>query len=318
METAKAAGNAGHMMVAHRLIGVCRHNLGDHESGRAELESVLRQYDPAVHRPLAFHFGQDQRVAALAFLSLMLWLQGYPDQALKTSRNAVAEARSFGHANSIGYSLAYGACAVAQLCGEHQAEEELAGMLLRFAEDHALDLWRAFGQAHQGSVLISRGAYADGVARLREGIAGFEETRSGLRRPVHLAMLAFGLGKAGQPDEGLAVIDAALAECERNEERWCLPELLRMKGALLLMADRSGQAGAAEALFRQALDRSLAQRTPAWTLRSAVSLARLLRTGKSYRVLEDAYGSFSEGFGTADLRRARMLLDEQNPAAQSA
>ncbi|HEY0524982.1 MAG TPA: adenylate/guanylate cyclase domain-containing protein [Stellaceae bacterium] len=318
METAAASGNTGHMMVAHRLIGVCRHNLGDHESGRAELETVLRQYEPGLHRPLAFHFGQDQHVAALAFLSLVLWLQGYPDQALKMSRSAVAEARSFGHANSIGYSLAYGACAIAQLCGEHQVEEELAGMLLRFAEDHALDLWHAFGLAHQGSVLISRGAYADGVARLRAGVAGFEETRSGLRRPVHLAMLAYGLGKVGQPGEGLAVIDAALAECEQNEERWCLPELLRMKGVLLLTADRTGQAGAAADLFRQSLDRSRSQRTPAWTLRAAYSLARLVPNDENYRILEAAYGCFSEGFGTADLRRARMLLDEQNPAAQSA
>jgi class 3 adenylate cyclase len=315
MQTATASGNTGHMMVAHRLIGVCRHNLGDQESGRAELEAVLRQYEPGLHRPLAFHFGQDQRVAALSFLSLVLWLQGYPDQALRMSRSAVAEARSFGHANSIGYSLAYGACAVAQFCGDERAEEELAGMLLHFAEDHALDLWHAFGLAHQGSVLIKRGAYAEGIARLREGIAGFEETRSGLRRPVHLAMLAYGLGKSKQPDEGLAVIDTALAECERNEEHWCLPELLRIKGVLLLTKDRSGQAEAAADLFRQSLDRSRAQRTPAWTLRAAFSLARLSRTDESYRVLEGAYGSFSEGFGTADLRRARMLLDEHNPAA---
>ena len=63
----------------------------------------------------------------------------------------------------------------------------------------------------------------------------------------------------------------------------------------------------------RSLDRDRAQRAPAWELRTAISIALLKReqgqTEKGREVLA-AYARFTEELDTADLKRARRLLDE--------
>jgi predicted ATPase len=53
--------------------------------------------------------------------------------------------------------------------------------------------------------------------------------------------------------------------------------------------------------------------TLAWELRAAISLARLWqsqgRSREARDLLARVYGRFTEGFGTADLREAKRLID---------
>ena len=74
--------------------------------------------------------------------------------------------------------------------------------------------------------------------------------------------------------EGLAVINEAIARCERTEERWSMAELLRVKGELLWLQG-TPNAAAAEEHFLQALDWARRQGALSWELRCATSLARL-------------------------------------------
>jgi predicted ATPase len=105
----------------------------------------------------------------------------------------------------------------------------------------------------------------------------------------------------------------AIARSERTEERWAMAELMRVKGELLLLQGAPGAAAAAEDHFRQALDWAR-QQGAFWKLRAATSLARLLRDrdriDEARDLLAPIYDRFTEGFGTADLRAARLLLDE--------
>ena len=69
----------------------------------------------------------------------------------------------------------------------------------------------------------------------------------------------------------------------------------------------------AEAYFHQALDVARRQEAKALELRAAMSLARLWRQqGKrqeAHDLLAPTYGWFTEGFDTADLQEARVLLE---------
>jgi adenylate cyclase len=69
----------------------------------------------------------------------------------------------------------------------------------------------------------------------------------------------------------------------------------------------------AEACFQRALEVSRHQQARSWELRAATSLARLWqqlgRTADARALLEDIYGWFEEGYGTADLIEAKVLLD---------
>jgi predicted ATPase len=89
--------------------------------------------------------------------------------------------------------------------------------------------------------------------------------------------LAEALGRARQTAHGLATIDEALARSERSEERWCVAELLRIKGELVILQGASGANRAAEEHFRQSLDWSRQQEVLSWELRTTTSFARLLR-----------------------------------------
>ena len=70
----------------------------------------------------------------------------------------------------------------------------------------------------------------------------------------------------------------------------------------------------AEDSFRTALAIAREQGTRGYELRAATSLARLWgkqgRREEACHLLTPLYGSFTEGFDTADLKEAKQLLDE--------
>jgi predicted ATPase len=110
----------------------------------------------------------------------------------------------------------------------------------------------------------------------------------------------------------LELIDECVDQIERPEsqEREWLPEVLRIKAAIVR---RLGREDEAVALLRASIDCARAQQAKSWELRSATNLAALLcRRGEhaaARALLEPVYLWFTEGFETADLREAKALLD---------
>jgi predicted ATPase len=92
---------------------------------------------------------------------------------------------------------------------------------------------------------------------------------------------------------------------------WFVPELLRVKGELL--AARDPDDPAVEACLRRGTEMAREQGALFWELHIAHSLARLRvgqgRSANARLILAPVYGRFTEGFGTADLRAVRALLD---------
>jgi predicted ATPase len=92
-----------------------------------------------------------------------------------------------------------------------------------------------------------------------------------------------------------------------------MPEVLRLKGELLILQNESN-AAVAEDCFLRSLDWARRQGALSWELRTATSLARLRRDQgrrrEAFDLLASVYGRFTEGFGTADLQSAKRLLDE--------
>ena len=128
-------------------------------------------------------------------------------------------------------------------------------------------------------------------------------------------LLAEAYARAGVPDRGLA----ALAEIpEDSPETVYSSEIHRCRGELLLS---QGQAHGPEAenCFRTALDLARRGARRSLELRAASSLGRLLqRQGKredARHLVAEIYFGFTEGFDTADLRDAKMLLDELSTAS---
>jgi hypothetical protein len=82
----------------------------------------------------------------------------------------------------------------------------------------------------------------------------------------------------------VAVVGEAEGHAEATGEHYCIPDILRLRGELLLIEGSADAIPAPEACFRRALDRARAQRARAPELRVATSYARLLqRRGAEHR-----------------------------------
>ena len=305
--------NPAELLVGERMVGVSLHYLGDQANARRHLERMLSRYVTPAHRSHAIRFQYDQQVAARMILARILWLQGFPDQALRTAQENVEDARAIDHALSLCYALE-AACLVPLWIADLPAAERSVAMLLDHSARHALTVWHARGRCLNGVLLIKRGEIGGGLRLLRDALEELGETGFVPHHTALLGTLAQGLAGSGEIAQGLATIDEALARSERDEEYWCIAELLRIKGELVMLAGGSGAGPAAEGQFQQALDWARRQGALSLELRGATGLARRWhgrgQTGPARELLAPVYGQFTEGLDTADLRAAKALLDQ--------
>jgi len=247
-------------------------------------------------------------------LGWALWFLGYPEQALRRARAALALAREIAHAPSIEIALN---CLtfLHQHRRDASATQQSADEMIALATEQGLPLWLALETMLHGWALVEQGQSDEGIAEMRRGLAGYQAIGSELNVPYFLGLLAEANGKTKQPDEGLALLTEALAMVDKNRECAWEAELYRLKGMLTLQAGGRSPAAKfdeAEGYFRDALAIAGRQQAKSWELRTAIRLAQLWRRQDKQqdarRKLAETYGWFTEGFGTKDLREAKALL----------
>jgi adenylate cyclase len=130
-------------------------------------------------------------------------------------------------------------------------------------------------------------------------------------RPYYLLLHADALRRSGRIDEAAQRLEAAATVSLATAQRMFEPELHRLRGELLLDADRL-QGEAAREAFEKALAEARRQGASLLELRAAHSLAAWLagegRMPEARAVLEPVVGGVSEGLETPDVREAAALL----------
>jgi predicted ATPase len=299
---------------------------------------VVARHEPQQHTALAFRLGYDPGIYARAVESWVLWLLGYPEQALRRSREALTLAREQSHPFTLALTLATVAV-LQQLRREGEATLEHVKASLALSTEHGFPYLRTIATVREGWALARVGRMEQGLGQMRQGLDALRATGTELLRPYHLALLAEACGSCGEIEAGVCALEEAMVAADQHAERFYEAELHRLKGDLLLQKfAESGFAPApteihtghavdarssrwaplqieADACFQRALDIAQRQGARSLELRAAMSRYRLwyqLGNGAEARhLLTQVYDWFTEGFETVDLRQARGLLEGQ-------
>ena len=301
------------VLIARRVAGSILHAMGDQPTAREHVERLVPA-DFTGHRRLhivRYHF--DQRVVTQCYHARILWLRGFADEALRVVSDVVDYAGAADHVVSHAFALFEAACPIALLAGNLASVERYVTSIRQLSVKHAISAWGVWSQCYEGMFLIRRDKRIAGVRVLRAALDALPAAAFHLHVNWFRGELAEGLAAVGRIVEGLSVIDDAVARADSLGQRWCLPELLRKKGELLLLRDAPADDAAAENCFVNGIEVARRQEALSWELRGALSLARLWhgqgRAAQARNLLRPVYDRFREGLGTSDLIAAKRFLN---------
>jgi predicted ATPase len=159
--------------------------------------------------------------------------------------------------------------------------------------------------------MITNGLVTEGTALMRAALSSLRVTGDEEFMPHSLGLLAEAQAKLQETLQALSLVRDALARVTRTGERLFEADLHRLAGDLLVALMQPDQA---QECFHRAIAVARGQDARLWELRAAISLARLWRDqgrrADAYDLLAPVYGWFTEGFDTADLKDAKVLLGE--------
>ena len=313
LRSAEDRGDAAARVTGHRTVGAALCQLGRLAESRDHLEAALALYDPVRDRSSTLVYAIDSRVVCLSWLSLVLVVLGYPEQALAQNGEALAYARELAHPSTTAVALAPMGCVLHQLLRDRRNAGEQAEAAIALAREHGFPHYLAAGRIVRGWTLADAGPAEEGIAEIRRGLADYGATGAEMWSPYFRGLLAEVQGRAGRAAVSLDLASEAVDQAERMEAQWIEADLHRLRGELLLALPEP-ERPAAEACFLRALAVAREQGARWWELRAATSLARLWRDqargGEARDLLAPIHGWFTEGFGTVDLREAEALLRE--------
>jgi tetratricopeptide (TPR) repeat protein len=257
----------------------------------------------------------DDRAMARALLARALWLQGFPERARHEAQASLGEVRGSDHPLTLCRVLFYGMGRIAPMTGDFAAAETAIASIIESATRAAAPFWTTAGQFLRGKLLVERRQFAEGLAVLREAFDTCNQTGWRLSYPEFMGSFALALAGLGRLDDAHDAVGKAIEAAGEGEDdqQWYVPELLRIKGEVLLEQSADQAVQAAEACFDQAAEIAREQGALFWELRAALSAARVRvsqedRAGAA-QLLQPVCDRFTEGFDTPDLREAKLLLD---------
>ncbi|MGB6795317.1 MAG: AAA family ATPase [Xanthobacteraceae bacterium] len=305
--TADDADDELRLQAHHSAWATCLFS-GDPAAARDHCEVGRQLYDPERHRlHRQLYGGHDPGICAGNFAAQVHWLLGFSEQGLMLGNHALALAERIAHPFSFAITLQF-----YSMLHLERGEPELA--LQRLAAAEALAAEQRFGfvlepQLLRGAALTAQGAFAEAGACLRAGLAS--RTGATRMRCYGLAQLANVLARQGEHAAALAAARDGLSNGEKTGQRQWEAELRRLEGIALSGLNRLEEGQSA---LEEAMRVARGQQAKVYELRAATNLARLWgeqdRRAEAHDLLAPVYGWFTEGFGTADLKEAKALLDE--------
>jgi predicted ATPase/DNA-binding winged helix-turn-helix (wHTH) protein len=318
LEAERIAGSIGDtagIAGAKALVGVSYHLIGNQTDAQAHLEEgVLGNAALRSAQPGHFAYSRTPQIP----LARVLWLRGFPDQAIECVRpltGAAAPRDVVMHCIALCWSAS-----LFGWVGDWATVETMATRLATHAGMHGLAPYQAVSAGFRAQAMIARGELKPGIELLHTALPRLHADRYELYASAFVSELSQALAALGQLPQALKVLHETIASIEPEGGTFDMPELLRLRGEL---EARGGDIEAAEESLAASVALAEQQGALSWRLRTEMSFATLRRQqgmAKPLEVLAQTYARFSEGFDTADLKAARRMLDEtvaKQPERQS-
>lgn len=319
LHLAERSQDAQRILFAHSILGAARWMRGELALARTHTDKAVAGYDRRSHDPLDVVLGIDAGVMSLAWQAMVLWLQGYPDQAAQHLQEALAAAGDGNYSTTLVFARSLAGLLLFLFGRDTEAaRQQIEALRLVNAKGlpvgawaDSLVTWASLGGKHDQA----------GLQKLRQAMETFRSLGTGAGHGAQLLFLAQRYAHAGQVSAGLDTLAEALAWVEKSGVHALEAEAHRMRGELLLI-DQPPPPDAvhlAEACFRNAIAIARGQGARWWELRATISLCRLLEENgtstdesraEAHRMLSELYSGFSEGFATRDMQEARRLLEQ--------
>jgi predicted ATPase len=242
---------------------------------------------------------------------MALWMLGYPDRALRIC----AEARRYADTSKHPFSEAIAqtiSLRVHQFRGEASLVAGLSNVAVTFCEAHGFVHYLAMAQILRGWATATQGEFEKGIAEIQEGLKKERATGALLLESYSLGLLADACMKNKRYEQAFEFLEQARSRVDdENSERFYAAELYRLLAETHLRLNRDRDQ--AEHYFSKGLSIAREQQAKSFELRLCLGICDLYERGENaenYRsILRQIYGSFSEGFDTADLLKAKAVLD---------
>lgn len=318
LHAAQSQPNPTHHVAANLALGNICGWLGEFTAARMYLEQAIPLYD--MQHSLAYRgvYGRDLGVGCLTNLGVMLWILGFPEQALQCSRDALDLAQTLEHPVGLANAHAW-AAQLHWLRHEPQEAQRQAEIAIPYAAKQNRRLWWAMSLGIRGMALMEQGQVEDGMHQIRQALDAYRKLGSVATTAFYLTGISSSYAIIGQVQEAMSVLSEALANVETGEHQTWAAEVYRLKGELLLEQWRSAEHSPqstcteAEASLSQAIETARAQQAKSFELRATISLCRLWQAqgkrAEAHALLAKIYGWFTEGFDTVDLMEAKALLE---------
>src|SRR5262249_35128546 len=156
---------------------------------------------------------------------------------------------------------------------DYRGMRERAEWLVALARENGFPYWLGCGLVRLGRIRVEEGDFDAGIETMLEGMRTFRSVGTTLTYDYFCCVLAEAFLEAGRAGEGMGVLSEAIPRSAAQEQRFCEPEMHRLRGELLLV---TGVTDDAEKPMREAIVIARGQDAKSWELRATTSLARLL------------------------------------------
>ena len=313
LESAENVGNSVYNILAHEAVGFTLFAQGRFAAAHAKLErcvSLCEDCKSAAYLDLS---AQDPSVHVRSYDSMALWLLGYPDQALRLCLEARRYADTSRHPFSEAIARTIG-LRVHQLRGDAVVVAREASNAIAVCEKHEFVHYLAMALILRGWASADQGEFEKGIAEIQEGLEKLRATGALLLESYALGLMADACVKNKRYGQAFDALEQAQSTLNgENSTRFYAAEIYRLLGETHLRSNQN--LDQAEHYFCKGLEVAREQKAKSFELRVCLSMCELyeLRSGADQcrSQLGDVYASFSEGFDTPDLVRAKARLESR-------